>query len=252
MSDLGDLFGFDEEPVEKEDVFAVIRSLTAAPCRDCPLGLLTPSNPGFLWRGNPNAAIAILGDMPSAADMSARKPFVGEQGLELAKWLRLAELKDADVFITSIVQCKTQIQHSKKADKDGEPRTPHRDQESGVCFPSRALRVLKALPNLEVVILLGLFAAKIVLGGDPQVKSHCGFWFGSDILPGKAIFVLQHPRDFDEKTGEEKRGRLKQMFKFFRIEYFGLTQGGVEIVAPKKVVKLLELLSERRKAARQF
>jgi hypothetical protein len=78
------------------------------------------------------------------------------------------------------------------------------------------------MPKLEVVMTLGWVAAAAVIGRvpEPRQKSHEGQWFGTDLLPGVAIFCLDHPREFCGKEVEAKRlGKLKQYMEFFRAEY---------------------------------
>lgn len=249
---LTDLFGSEEdEPKLAESPIEVMKQLTAASCSACRLGLESPNNPGFIWRGNPDAHIAILGDMPSVHDMSARRAFADELGNELNRWLKSAGISDKDVFLTYIVQCKTPVQHSKIAKLDNTQRVPNKETEIGRCFPERALRIVRALPNLEVLGCLGLTTMKTVLGGDPQIKSHQGKWFGSDLFPGVAVFGMPHPRDFDAKTGDMKRGRLKQCLQYFRNEYYGKTKkDGTVLSPPKKILGILRQMEKERRDAK--
>lgn len=246
---LQDLFGFDEEPAPKQDIVTVMKGLTAAPCTACELGFQNQYNPGFLWRGNPQGKLAIVGDMPTANDMSSRKAFSDENGLKLNKWLVSAGVSPKEVFYTYIVQCKTPMRKSKIKGRPEEQRPPSRQNEIHRCYPNRCLRVLHALPQLEVAWLLGLTAVKTVLGGEPQVKSHFGFWFGSDVVPGVAFFCMPHPRDFDAATADIKRGRLSQQLTYFRNEYLGkMDSTGNYIVPSGKILGILKHREQERHA----
>jgi uracil-DNA glycosylase family 4 len=252
---LTDLFGPDDEsqPAQQATPLDIIREVGAAACMQCRLGLESPHNRGFIWKGNPDGRIAVLGDMPSANDMSAGRAFADEVGNELNSWLRMANIPEKDIFFTYMVQCKTPVMHSKVAALDGKQRTPHPEAETGRCFPNRAMRVLRAMPNLEVCCLLGLDTMEVVLGGNPQIKSHQGNWFGSDLLPGVACFGLPHPRTFDKDTGTLKRGRLKQCLLYFQNEYLtGKTRSDGKVLAePKKVLGILRAQEEQRRQNRQ-
>lgn len=246
---LESLFGCDE--VEREDPISVMQQLTARSCLNCRLGADSPQNPGFIWKGNPNGHIAVIGDVPSPADMSTRRSFADEEGNKLNDWLELAGVPVDDTFFTYIVQCKTPFMESKLAAKNGKQRPPHKEAETAHCFTARCLRVLKAMPNLEVGLVLGLTVMDTVLGGDPQIKSHQGSWFGVDLLPGVAIYGLPHPRDFDKTTSELKKGRLKQHLLYFKNEYYGKKTGkGKEICPPKRVLDILKVREQERKDAR--
>lgn len=252
MNQLGldSLFESDEAPVQESPI-AVMQRLTASPCSSCRLGLDSPNNPGFIWKGNPDAHIAVVGDVPSPADMSTRRSFADEVGNVLSDWVELAGIATEDVFYTYLVQCKTPFVKSKIEKKNDTQRTPHPDTEVAVCFPSRCNTVLRSMPNLEIVWALGLNVMATVLGGNPQVKSHQGFWFGTDLLPGVAVYGLPHPRDFDRTTSEIKKGRLKQLLLYFKNEYYGKkTSKDLEICPPKHVLNILKVREAERKDAK--
>ena len=253
QTSLSDLFGSYEEQVSQpvEDSIAIMRVLTAKPCTDCRLGQELPNNPGFLWKGNPEAHIAIVSDMPSHADISARRAFADGVGNELNNWIQMAGIGDKDTFITYLVQCETPTVRSKMAKRDNKQRSPNADIETGVCFQARCLRMLKTLPNLEVIWALGLTTMATLLGGDPRIKACQGFWFGTDLLPGTVVFGMPHPRDFDKTTSQSKRGRLKQHLTYFHNEYYGKTTAkGLELCPPKHIMNVLGYRQQERIDAR--
>jgi len=116
--------------------------------------------------------------------------------------------------------------------KDGGPgqRDPEID-EIIACFGPRCLRVLRAMPNLEVIMTLGWLPAGVLLGTNkdrdiPRSKTHQGQWFESSILPGIPIFCLSHPaemmhakRSGSEAAYEERNEEIKRCLDNFRREY---------------------------------
>lgn len=247
---LDDLFGGDDAP-QQQDPIAIMQELTASPCRSCRLGFDSPTNPGFIWKGNPDAHVAVIGEAPSHADMSCRRAFADGVGNELTNWLQIAQIPLTDIFFTYQVQCRTPIVASKITKKNGRQRAPHYDTEISPCFVPRCLRVLQAMPNLEVVLVLGLSVMGTVLGGNPQIKAYQGFWFGTDLLPGKVVYGLPDPRDFDKTTSETKRGRLKQHLLYLHNEYYGKKNRlGAELCPPKHVMNILAVREGERKDAR--
>jgi uracil-DNA glycosylase family 4 len=214
------LFDDYAAPVEgPTDPLAILQEL-AGTCTSCRLGQTTDkTNEGVTYTGSPNARLAVLGDMPEVAGtlLSKRKPIAGEPLSVLKAWLGLAGLHEEDIFFINAVQCKT----GKGKAKDQEVRDPF-NEEIDACFPFRALRVLQAMPKLEVVMTLGWIAGACLVGRvpEPKQKSHEGQWFGTDLLPGVAVFCLDHPREFCGKEVDGRRiGKLKQEMEFFRAEY---------------------------------
>jgi len=235
------LFDFDLEEVQgpKEDPIAVIHEISRN-CKACRLGQSTDKqNTGFIFAGPTTARIAILGDMPQVQGtvLSKRLPLAGDFMQELGGWLEMLGVAQEDVFILNVMQCKT----SKSKAKDAALRAPY-NEEIDVCFPDRALRVMRALPDLEVVITLGWVAAAALLGRtpEPRLKSHEGAWFGTDYLPGVAVFCLDHPREYGKAADARKRGRLRQHLEFFQSEYLRPSTA--------KIRKVLEIRQAERKA----
>jgi uracil-DNA glycosylase family 4 len=215
-----DLF-FDSEPVAgvvKADPLEVLREL-AAPCRECRLGQTTDKqNNGIVYEGSPHARIALVGDMPEVEGtmLSKRLPIAAESRRELSRWLDAVGIPEEDVVIINTVQCKT----TKGRSKNDERRLPF-PEEVDACFPNRTLRVLQAMPNLEVVLTMGWTSAGALLGRNPEPgpKSHEGQWFGTDYLPGVAVICFDHPREYGRDCEARKKGKLLQFLQFFQTEY---------------------------------
>ena len=182
-------------------------------CRECPLGVLYPSNPGLVSAGPLTAKIAVLADYPAPFEMTAGQPlFLVES--EWNRWLKRLDLSREDVYVTHIVQCPQppgQFVETPKFFRAYNDEITH-------CMHRRALAILGAMPNLEVVLTFGLPIDKLLLGGEPTEKSHRGEWFVSAYLPNVAIFCLEHPRLLEPGVSE-KRGRLYELLNAFRNLY---------------------------------
>lgn len=196
------MLDFGEDLYEKENVLNVIADLST-PCYDCRLGHCQKpkQNRGLVQRGNPNAKIALVSIMPGPKEMDSGKPLTGKSGEEADKWFKTLQLDtNKDMFVINVVQCKPP-DGEKKDKKDTGQREPLPDELS-ICFPNRCLRVLRSMPNLEVIITLGWSAARCLLGQEPKEASHMGHWYTTSLLPGKAVYCLPHPAALlrDEKT----------------------------------------------------
>src|ERR1022692_2209303 len=92
-----------------------------------------------------------IGDAPSDSETEKGVPFVGMTGKEFEAWMAYIGVDtQKHAFITNITQCmppKTPINGRLQV------RDPAKD-EINACFGPRCLRVLRAMPNLEVVIVL--------------------------------------------------------------------------------------------------
>lgn len=215
MLDFGDLY----EGEVKEDVLHVIQILSV-PCYDCRLGYCQnpKQNRGLIWRGNPKAKMAIVSIMPGSQEMITGKPLTGGSGKECDKWFKAIGLDtNKDMLVTNVVQCKPP-DIVKKGGEVGQ-RTPEYD-ELAACFSTRCLRVLKAMPNLEMIITLGWDAAACFLGDDAKEASHMGHWYTTTILPGKLVYCLPHPAGLlRDKGNEEKKWKVAKCLKRFKRQY---------------------------------
>ena len=231
-------FNFVDE-FEQEDVMAVLKELTAV-CSSCRLSQGHPYNRGMVYRGNPHAKIAIVGDAPSDSETEKGVPFVGMTGKEFEAWMAYIGVDtQKHAFITNITQCmppKTPINGRLQV------RDPAKD-EINACFGSRCLRVLRAMPNIEVVMVLGWVAAKAFLGtsndeSTPKTKTHEGGWFESSLLPGIGIFCLNHPADIVHAESAEKKMIIQKFLDYFKRE----------ALEQKKIGGLAKVAQARREA----
>lgn len=200
----------------REDIKVVCKELSTT-CTACRLSLIHPYNRGLLVRGNPEASIGVLAEAPGDRETEQGKPLVGNSGKEWDKWAKSIGLdSNKDCFHTNVIQC----QPPKEQNSEGRwsQAAPDKD-EIQACWIPRGLRVLKAMPNLEVVITLGWVAAKALLGGEPKAKTHQGNWYETDALPGRAVFCLPHPAFILRDPTPEKDLGVEHAMKAFKREY---------------------------------
>ena len=206
-----------ETETTSETVADVIKELRQVPCTRCHLCVLHPNNRGTMYRGNPNAKIAVVDIAPGDTEMTQGLPLIGSGGQEFEKWMRYLAIDTRnDIFATQVIHC----QPPRKKAKDGryEQQEPDKD-EIAACWYPRTVRILKAMMNLECIITLGWPAAKAVLGTDVIAKTHEGRWFVTDLIPKVAVFCLSHPDTCLVDPTPEKKGRIQGVLDCFRREY---------------------------------
>jgi uracil-DNA glycosylase family 4 len=221
---------------QKEDIFPVIKDLSF-PCYDCRLGHCQKpkQNRGLIWRGNPQAKIALVSIMPGPKEMESGKPLTGKSGQLSDRWFKYLNLDtNKDMFVINVVQCKPP--DVEKKGEGGKIETSQREPEQdelAACFPNRCLRILRAMPALEVVVTMGWPAARCILGGDPKDQSHMGHWYTTSLLPGKAVYCLPHPAALlREDKNYDKKYKLIKCLDRFKRQYLdtnkvvGLAQNG--------------------------
>jgi uracil-DNA glycosylase family 4 len=212
MQELFNLFGNEQEDVDK-----VIRELSHT-CSSCRLSLIHPLNKGLVHRGNPHAKIAVIAEAPGDTETQRAVPLVGRSGQEFQRWMKYIDLDTRkDLWISNIINCQPE-----KSIKEGRSsQDSPKPDEITACFGPRTMRVLQAMPNLEVVITMGWVAAKALLGGDPGIKTHEGQWFESSLLPGIAVFCLEHPAYVlrQKDNNPEAAKPTERCLDYFKYEY---------------------------------
>lgn len=228
----GMLFNLDE--LGKEDVKDVLKELNVN-CTACRLSFLHPYNRGILTRGDPMSKIGVIAEAPGDKETELGMPLVGPSGREWDRWAKDIGLNTkTDCFHTNVIQCQPH-----KVIKEGKlaQEAPDRD-EIKACWIPKGLRILKAMPNLEVVITLGWVAAAAILGGEPKGKSHAGNWYETNALPGIPIFCLPHPAFILRDPTPEKDAGVAQFMIAFKREY----------LESSKCVDMARVVKEKRDA----
>jgi uracil-DNA glycosylase family 4 len=214
---------FDNIEVAQEDVGSVIKDLFIR-CHSCRLSLIHPFNRGFIYRGNPDAEIAVVYEAPRDAETERGVSMVGTHGRFFERWMRLLKLdtgNNGDVFITSVIQCQPPQEEQSGMMVQREPEKA----EISACFGPKCLRVLRAMPNLKVVMTLGWVAAGALLGlgetsqDKPKAKSHDTMWFETSLLPGIPIFCMVDPTWVIKNPTPDRKAVVERALECFQREY---------------------------------
>jgi len=125
--------------------------------------------------GPPTARVALIGQGPGKEEAEGhwsielqqvvRAPFIGRSGKTLNQWLdrvnrespELPPLRREDCWVDNTVRCLL-----KRGAKDREPTAAER----AFCAEAHLKPALRALPNLQVLVPIGVPAIKGVMGED--------------------------------------------------------------------------------------
>jgi uracil-DNA glycosylase family 4 len=225
---------------DKEDPEQVMRELSKS-CRDCRLGAVVhPTNRGMIWRGSLQGRVAVIGEAPGDQETERGRPLVGPSGKLWERWAAFMGLDTkTDCFLGNVIQCQPDKVPSRE-DPSLRSQRPPDQAEIDACFGPRCLRVLRAMPNLEIVITLGWVAAGAFLGGDPKAKTHENTWFKSTLLPGVAFYCLVHPSYMLREPTMDKQIRVQEGLKRFREEYLLKNKDILAIVKQMEEAEALE------------
>jgi len=127
--------------------------------------------------GSPRAEIVFVGEAPGADEDRKGEPFVGRAGQLLTDIIEKGmKMRREDVYICNVLKCRPP-----------ENRNPSPD-EVEACSPF--LRRQIALLQPAVILALGSFAARTLLGGEGKVGALRG---GSHVYEGIPVVVSYHP-----------------------------------------------------------
>ncbi len=132
--------------------------------------------------GNPSSGIMVIGPMPNADDDRDGLPFSGRQGQMLDRMLAAIGLSRETVLLANAVPWRPPGN-----------RTPS-PAEMEICRPFIERQI--ALVEPKLMLLLGNFTAKCLIGGDASIFSMRGSWrdvtIGNVTVPALASL---HPQD---------------------------------------------------------
>ena len=157
-------------------------------CRDAPLGAPLPHEPRPVLRVSATARIGVFGQAPGTRVYASGKPFTDPSGVRLRQWMGVTDEEfydDARVAIIPMGFCFPGL------DAKGGDLPPRRE-----CAPLWRPRLMAALPKLELVLLVGLYAQRWHLGGDGarDLTSTVARWREIVARPGVPVMVpLPHP-----------------------------------------------------------
>lgn len=138
--------------------------------------------------GSAKAKLFIIEDQPTAAEEASGHPFAGESGDLFDKMMQAIGLERADIYITSIIKCRT-----------AEDKDPTQD-EIRTCLTYLARQVAAVHPT--IICTMGPLAAKVLTGKNQSLFRFRGKlhdFHGTPLLPSF------HPR-FLLNNSEMKKG----------------------------------------------
>lgn len=141
------------EPGSAEELMAALVARYAG-CRLCRLHEARATI--VAGAGSVRARLMIVGEAPGAEEDAQGLPFVGRSGELLTKMLTAIDIRREDVYITNTVKCRPP-----------ENRNPEAD-ELAACHPFLEEQI--AIIRPELIVTLGGFAARIILGLDEKTS----------------------------------------------------------------------------------
>lgn len=168
------------QPARSNQTLAEIQA-ELGDCRRCPLHKTRKQL--VFGAGNPKAALLIVGDFPGPDDEQAGTPFSGETGELLTKMLKAIGLTRHDVYLTTVVKCRTTGMTDASA------------EQVATCLPF-LLRQIDAV-GPKVICAMGQLAAQTLLRSKtPLIRLRGSFhdYLGTPLMPTfHPAFLLKNP-----------------------------------------------------------
>lgn len=131
-----------------------------AACEGCPAYKV---GKGYVpGTGPTDAEIAVVGQGPGAVEASLGEPFTGPIGQRMRDWLGRVAINPHRVWLDNVCRCHL---------PDNRAPTP---KERAHCTAAYLTPTLRALPELKVVVAVGLPSAKSLLGNESVTSSVVG------------------------------------------------------------------------------
>lgn len=126
--------------------------------------------------GSPRARVMLIGEAPGKDEDRSGIPFVGQAGKLLDGMIRAMGLKRNRVFITNVLKCRP------PGNRDPKP------EEIAACagFLERQIDLIEP----EVIIALGRFAARWLMGSEKSMGALRGRWGSFRNIP---VMPIYHP-----------------------------------------------------------
>jgi len=173
-----------------------------------------PGNRPVLYRGRPDAPIALFGEAPGREEQRTGIPFVGPAGELLDRILNAIDINtNTDMCITNIVYCQPRAENG-----SGRQNYTPKTEQIVRCwhFGKKALELL----NPKILIACGLPAAHTLLDDQSLKMGEIeGRWLGS------RIFVMRHPASLLHLMSHDKdayltaRAKVWEYMQRFRDTY---------------------------------
>ncbi len=171
------------------DLDALVADIRACRhCRDQPVGRPLPHEPRPVLRVSATARIGVFSQAPGTRVHASGTPFTDPSGVRLRAWMGVADDEFYDASRIAIVPmgfCFPGL------DVKGGDLPPRRE-----CAPLWRARLMEALPQLELVLLVGQYAQRWHLGADARsgLTDTVERWREIADRPGLPTFVpMPHP-----------------------------------------------------------
>ena len=174
---------------EARELDALVAEIRACRhCRDCPDGRPLPHEPRPVLRVSPTARIGIFGQAPGTRVHASGTPFTDPSGVRLRQWMGVTDDEFYDGSRIAVVPmgfCFPGL------DAKGGDLPPRRE-----CAPIWRDRLMAALPALDLILLVGLYAQRWHLGAEARtgLTHTVARWREITARPGLPLMVpLPHP-----------------------------------------------------------
>jgi uracil-DNA glycosylase len=157
-------------------------------CADAPDGMRLPHDPRPVLRVSSTARLAIVGQAPGTRVHASGVPFTDPSGVRLRAWMGVSDAAFYDEARIAIIPMGFCFPGLGKAGGDLPPRAE--------CAPLWRPRLFSLLPQLELVLLVGLHAQRWHLGADcgPTLTATVADYRRVLARPGRPrFFPLPHP-----------------------------------------------------------
>ena len=155
-------------------------------CREAPQGPPLPHEPRPILQGNARARLLVASQAPGNRAHLSGRPFQDPSGVRLRDWLGLDETAFYDPSCLASVPMGLCFPGY---DAAGGDRPPRRE-----CAPVWRVPLLEALPRIELILAIGLYAQTWHLGRGPGLGARVAAW--REIFEGERrprILPLPHP-----------------------------------------------------------
>ena len=171
------------------DLDALVADIRACRvCRDSPLGPPLPHEPRPVLRVSATARIGIFSQAPGTRVHASGTPFTDPSGVRLRAWMGVT---DDEFYDTSRIAIVPMGFCFPGLDAKGGDLPPRRE-----CAPLWRPRLMEALPQLELALLVGQYAQRWHLGADARsgLTNTVQRWCEIAGRPGHPTFVpMPHP-----------------------------------------------------------
>ena len=171
------------------DLDALVADIRACRvCRDAPLGPPLGHEPRPVLRVSATARIGIFSQAPGTRVHASGTPFTDPSGVRLRAWMGVT---DDEFYDTSRIAIVPMGFCFPGLDTKGGDLPPRRE-----CAPLWRPRLMEALPQLELVLLVGQYAQRWHLGADARsgLTDTVQHWREIAGRPGHPTFIpMPHP-----------------------------------------------------------